>query len=59
MYAVSAYANFATTAPSERETLRGDVRITFSCDPVAGNAAQLAELALAEVERLQVCCSPQ
>lgn len=56
---MSAYANFATTAPSERETLRGDVRITFSCDPVAGNAAQLAELALAEVERLQVCCSPQ
>lgn len=53
VYAVSAYPSFGTTAPSEREALRGDVRIGFSCDPVAGNAAALAELALAEVERLQ------
>ncbi|KAK9846440.1 hypothetical protein WJX81_003803 [Elliptochloris bilobata] len=53
VYAASAFASFGTTAPSEREALRGEVRIGFSCDPVAGNAAQLAELALAEVERLQ------
>ena len=57
VYAVSAYPSFGTTAPSEREALRGDVRIGFSCDPVAGNAAQLAELALAEVERLQASSS--
>ena len=57
VYAVSAYPSFGTTAPSEREALRGDVRIGFSCDPVAGNAAALAELALAEVERLQASSS--
>ncbi len=58
VYAVSAYANFGTTAPSERRALRGDVRIGFSCEPAAGNAEALAELALTEVERLQArCCA--
>lgn len=52
VYTVAISPFFGAEAPSRQGSLRGDVSIGFSCDP--HNAEHLTELALSELERLQV-----
>ena len=56
VYSVSVGPFFGAAAPSDGQALRGDVSISFSCDPEA--ARRLVDMALSELERLQVCWQP-
>lgn len=57
VYTVSVAPSFSAEAPcSTKNYTDGDVAITFSCDP--DNAHRLIEMALCEMERLQVCRTP-
>ena len=52
VYSVSVSPYFGSAAPKPTDKLNGDVAISFSCSPA--NTHQLIELALAEVQALQV-----
>ena len=54
VYSVSVSPYFGSAAPKPTDKLNGDVAISFSCSPA--NTHQLIELALAEVQALQVRC---
>lgn len=55
VYNVSVAPNFTNEPPSATTELQGDLKIGFTCDPEV--VQLLIELALAEVERLQVLAS--
>ena len=53
VYSVSVSPYFGSAPPKPTDKLNGDVAISFSCSPA--NTHTLIELALAEVQALQVC----
>ena len=52
VYNVTVQPNFGNELPAMKKQLRGDLSISFSCDPEVVDL--LTELALAEIQRLQV-----
>ena len=52
VYSVSVGQSFGAASPAPADKLRGEVSITFSCNPTSTD--KLIELALTEMEQLQV-----